>query len=717
MFNKYLSKAPIKKCKSSGSIIFIYLLNAFIIAEEMKTTGKHYGNTIWKVLATLFVVSVIIFGSAGIAKSGNKSNNTPFLVISEENISYNITILKNVLVNASVQALTIDSSTNLLYIGTRHGVSILNITTLISKNITVADGLAGPNIFAFATDFSRQILYIGCNAINSTDSYGLSIYNTSTGAIRNLRTEDGIPVPWITSLAFDKHTDRLYVGTDSGGLAIYNIFNSTFSIRNYTHGLPSNQILSLELDDTKGKLYIGTLAGLAIYDITNDTFIVRTTGNGLIENHIYDLGLDNQNKLYLGTLERGLCIYDIENDSFEYFDILNTEFGFGLVDFTFDSANEIMFIAGAWDGLYTFNTKNDFFISRFNGSDGLPYGVMQLFWDSKSNYLFVGTYNGLAICKFSYPLVPEMNDVSGFDSDGEYIVSWQPSENATTYTLQESTKLDFSTLNVVYSGISTSAPIPCRPNGIYYYRVRASNQHGNSAWSETRSITVIHPPVNPMIEPILSPDTDGNYTLVWSKVSDGKNYILEESTHPSFNASTVIYTGPASSFNVSDKMDGSYYYRIKAFNEGGNSSWSTASVSVMHLPGISQLIISNSINGSYIVSWQVIQNANYYLLEEDENDNFSSPTIRYIGPDTTISITSEANCTYYYRVRSWNSAGFGEWSNVQNIVMPPENVDQSLKNISVLIIMLCITIIGILIFIIKFYKRKTNFKKNREEGK
>jgi hypothetical protein len=92
---------------------------------------------------------------------------------------------------------------------------------------------------------------------------------------------------------------------------------------------------------------------------------------------------------------------------------------------------------------------------------------------------------------------PVLNPISNPDSDGNYTVDWNAIDLAQTYTLQEDNNAAFSSPTTVYSGPNTSKSITGRDVGTYYYRVRASNEFGSSAWSGVRSIVVIIPPTGP----------------------------------------------------------------------------------------------------------------------------------------------------------------------------------------------------------------------------
>jgi len=78
--------------------------------------------------------------------------------------------------------------------------------------------------------------------------------------------------------------------------------------------------------------------------------------------------------------------------------------------------------------------------------------------------------------------------------------------------------------------------------------------------------------------------------------------------------------------------------------------------------------ISSSGGGNYTVSWNAADLADTYILQEDDNAAFSSPTTVY-GPGTELSwsASSKTSGTYYYRVKATNTYGDSGWSNIQSI--------------------------------------------------
>ncbi len=75
----------------------------------------------------------------------------------------------------------------------------------------------------------------------------------------------------------------------------------------------------------------------------------------------------------------------------------------------------------------------------------------------------------------------------------------------------------------------------------------------------------------------------------------------------------------------------------------------------------------------YTVSWLAAGLADTHVLEEDDNASFSSPTIVYDGAGTSWSVPAPGRLsgTYYYRVRGHNQWGYGVYSNIESVTVPP----------------------------------------------
>jgi hypothetical protein len=93
----------------------------------------------------------------------------------------------------------------------------------------------------------------------------------------------------------------------------------------------------------------------------------------------------------------------------------------------------------------------------------------------------------------SVPDTPVLNAISNPDGDGNYSVTWNAADLASTYTLQEDTNASFTNPTTRYSGSGTSWSASSKPAGTYYYRVKASNSWGDSGWSNVQQ-AIVSPP-------------------------------------------------------------------------------------------------------------------------------------------------------------------------------------------------------------------------------
>jgi hypothetical protein len=89
------------------------------------------------------------------------------------------------------------------------------------------------------------------------------------------------------------------------------------------------------------------------------------------------------------------------------------------------------------------------------------------------------------------PDVPVLNPISNPGGLGSYTVTWEAAAQAETYVLEEAKSSTFAGSLQVYAGPLTSRPLSGRGAARYYYRVKAVNNWGESAWSNVRQVDVL----------------------------------------------------------------------------------------------------------------------------------------------------------------------------------------------------------------------------------
>ena len=185
------------------------------------------------------------------------------------------------------------------------------------------------------------------------------------------------------------------------------------------------------------------------------------------------------------------------------------------------------------------------------------------------------------------------------------------------------------------------------------------------AWSEnggtrTRTVSVdgITTPAAPAGISYSSTNCGTNFYIDWPTSSMATSYVLEEDTNSSFTTPTTIYSGSSSLYYRSARPIGNYYYRVKALNSCGTSSYRTGTLMrVYGNPSTPSSLTYPATNycGNFRVDWPITGNATSYRLQRDTDSSFSSPTTVYTGGTSHYDESGLSNGSYYYRVRAENA--------------------------------------------------------------
>jgi len=535
---------------------------------------------------------------------------------------YYLNLLNVTLMNETIQTMVLDEGNNTLCVGTQQGMSIVDVKNETSTNLSWEDGLVGNNTMEIEIDYGRSQLYVGFYS-----GKGVNVYNWLNGAIGTLPLTSVPEYLFIRGMIYNPRSDQLYVGTDGDGLFIYNFTDGSTTCRNYTHGLPSDQIFSLELDTENDILYIGTIAGLAIYNLKNDSFSVRGTIDGLASNYVSRITLDEiYQRLYITTGDTELSVYDIVIDSFSKYEFGDRWPGPMAIDYT----NNHLYIVGgnaiannSTRRICTYSTTNMSLISVLDISAEFDWPISELIWDADDNWLYIGG-NKIGIYD-PYFIDESLISISEeLDVDGNHTISWVNVDNAKWYTLERASTVNFTSPETIYYGINTEYAVQDTPEGTYWYRVRGNNSVRIGNWSESISITVLYVPNAPTLDYWTSPDNDGSYTVSWNEVYNAESYLLEEADNGNFTSSIVVYNGNNSFFNISNKPNGTHFYRVRAINQAGESDWSNillVTISPDHDNDyfISSIVLIILLSSSIILIFGLILKRRKVKIKENKN--------------------------------------------------------------------------------------------------
>lgn len=179
-------------------------------------------------------------------------------------------------------------------------------------------------------------------------------------------------------------------------------------------------------------------------------------------------------------------------------------------------------------------------------------------------------------------------------------------------------------------------------------------------------------PFAPVLAPISNAAGAGAYLIDWSDVPFAATYTLQEADNPLFLAPIRYDDLLSSQFQVTGRIGGTWYYRVRARNGYGDSPWSGTQMTVVRpaAPVLSP-IPNPGDQDQYQLTWSAAVGATAYRLEESSDGSFVDPTTRYRGDALHYNVTGQPGGTWYYRVVAYNRAGDSPPSNVQTTLVSP----------------------------------------------
>jgi hypothetical protein len=270
---------------------------------------------------------------------------------------------------------------------------------------------------------------------------------------------------------------------------------------------------------------------------------------------------------------------------------------------------------------------------------------------------------------------PPTAPISAADSEitsTSFKANWYASSGASNYNIYVSTSPTMVPADVI-NGLNVGNVIAYRVEGLpllsvyknYYYAVTASNEGGTSSTSATQTTRVNPAPLDvaPVANVATSPGTN-SFVANWSSVLYAIGYYIDVATDSEFNSmvtgwSNHLTPNGATNITVTGLVPATnYYYRVRAWNDGGLSPNSSPPV----LAATSEFV--PYINAQYsLMYWY--NNGNPETDFQCAVDTNGGPwSVNYIAtPDSFLSGTTSGNGN---GVITFNSV-MPNYSAVQNI--------------------------------------------------
>jgi M6 family metalloprotease-like protein len=273
-------------------------------------------------------------------------------------------------------------------------------------------------------------------------------------------------------------------------------------------------------------------------------------------------------------------------------------------------------------------------------------------------------------------------------SRGRIDHSWTDrSDNETGFELQKSANggSTWTALVKTAADVTGYGATGLTPNTTYWFRVRAFNARGNSAWNGPVTATTLpNPPAAPS-DLVLKPISVSEIDLSWADRSDNEQgfKVERKQADGSFAELGTVGADVTSFADRGLKSNTAYTYRVRAYNTGGSSDY-TPPVTASTLPDLpaqpTDLAVQAASQSQLDVTWRDrSSNETGFELQESTDGGTGWHTLTTTGPSVTLYAHKDlaANSTHTYRVRAVNADGASDWAGpvtaatLPNLPAPP----------------------------------------------
>ena len=263
------------------------------------------------------------------------------------------------------------------------------------------------------------------------------------------------------------------------------------------------------------------------------------------------------------------------------------------------------------------------------------------------------------------PDTPE-NLVASNITYNSFAISWDAITDADDYDLNVRptggtwTVVNLSSTTYNYTGLDAETT--------YEFQVRANNNIGSSAYSNTATATTIEAPSAPSTPTnlVASNITYNSFTISWDAITDADDYDLN--VRPAGGTWTVVNLSSTTYNYTGLDAETTYEFQVRANNNIGSSAYSnTATATTIEAPSApstpTNLVASNITYNSFSIAWDATADTDDYDLNVRpvggswSTINLSTTNYNYSGLD--------AETTYEFQVRANNTIGSSAFSSIE----------------------------------------------------
>ena len=242
-------------------------------------------------------------------------------------------------------------------------------------------------------------------------------------------------------------------------------------------------------------------------------------------------------------------------------------------------------------------------------------------------------------------------------ASGKPMLTWNAVSGATSYKVYRATSKS-GTYSLLGTVTATSYTNTGAKAGVtYYYKVKAVNSAGESAYSNVVSgratvttLTMGHS------------STSGKPMLTWKAVSGATSYKVYRATTKN-GAYSVINTTKARTYtNTGAALGTTYYYKVEALNAAGKSMGFSAVVEGKVAPVLA--VGYSSVSGKPQLTWKAVPGATEYQVYRSTQQNSGYSKINTTTSTSYVNTGAKAGTTYYYKIVAVKGTAVSDFSNI-----------------------------------------------------
>ena len=295
--------------------------------------------------------------------------------------------------------------------------------------------------------------------------------------------------------------------------------------------------------------------------------------------------------------------------------------------------------------------------------DGVTYYYMVTAVNDSGESAFSNTVSGQNKAVTSKPAAPVVK-IGNSATSGKPMLTWNAVSGATSYKVYRATSQN-GTYSLLGSVTTTTYVNTGAKDGVtYYYKVKAVNSAGESAYSNTvsgQSKSVTPKPSAPVVK-IGHSATSGKPMLTWNAVDGAASYKVYRATAKNGAYSVINTTNALTYTNTGAALGTIYYYKVEALNAAGKSLGFSDVVEGKVAPVLA--VGYSSVSGKPQLTWKAVPGATEYQVYRSTQQNSGYTKINTTTATSYVNTGAKAGTTYYYRIVAVKGTAVSDFSNI-----------------------------------------------------